>query len=841
MEGGSACELNKGCSSFEHSRDRQQNLDSHLGRKEINRREKRHVQQDESATLLIPLPKHCGNSDVRHGDGGLSTTSSAHTTIHKRNEEIRAKSEGSLRPTSDAVTVPDVPGICGQQEGSTKGQRIFSIPCTNSQFPVPPPTCGPCIPVPCTKDVHQENIQTPPAPATVKETVLPSFGQQSVSELPKPPTSNLYDMWGPAEQHREQLQLPTPPGTSNKASKGLRASGDIVETIATVALPHNESSFQQLSSQGASPALPSPPGQLTEAAHTIPQTPKGLQLSSVEGQEQRKRNCQRGHMNPMTRSTTLGSRKLKEVCPEDSNLSGLKKPSCTAHQLQNAVIAMQWRLDEVVQRSVKGNAAFFASNDPHGSKTYQVVARGIKEMLPSAMMQRGDYLYVVPRNLADNINSLIDDVDLPEMIKGGLRLSLFSGLDDMYKKVRMSLSTNKLEESPSHLYQDIELDAQKDMDVPLLQPRLEHSADGTVLGKMYPGTFALKGNAQMVDQSPNESSSKVHAADLQLPTPPSHCAIDQQGTGCSNVKPATSSLLSQNGMEHLDITVKASSMIPIKDSGSHTGVRDVFSGFDVNSLGQKTNEELACEIAGRLKKNDALLIKFLVASIDDSGRDIFLDRFISLQPSSPDGAHMVPNLFPLVGSTTEHTNHTSQRNSDNQDTDNTPSLLSLISSSCRSPDILNTVPLKEDEDCALDRSKVGATPAAGVMDSTILMNVFPEQTSLKLSKDHLSSSKQSLSSLLGLDPELKLLEDSKIDRSPPLDRIQELMKLPGSSKPVEPKFMNRLEGTIQNRKTSGPLWDFQEKCVKKAEAGGNFIFVAPTGSGKTKIFVEITR
>lgn len=55
-----------------------------------------------------------------------------------------------------------------------------------------------------------------------------------------------------------------------------------------------------------------------------------------------------------------------------------------------------------------------------------------------------------------------------------------------------------------------------------------------------------------------------------------------------------------------------------------------------------------------------------------------------------------------------------------------------------------------------------------------------------------------------------------------------------------PKFMSKMKDYIGQRE-SGPMRRYQEECVKRVDAGGNWIFVAPTGAGKTKIFVECSR
>ncbi|GMH37540.1 hypothetical protein BSKO_05413 [Bryopsis sp. KO-2023] len=55
-----------------------------------------------------------------------------------------------------------------------------------------------------------------------------------------------------------------------------------------------------------------------------------------------------------------------------------------------------------------------------------------------------------------------------------------------------------------------------------------------------------------------------------------------------------------------------------------------------------------------------------------------------------------------------------------------------------------------------------------------------------------------------------------------------------------PKALRKIDGYIGQRK-SGKLRKYQEHCVDKVTTGGNFVFVAPTGAGKTKIFVEAAR
>lgn len=55
-----------------------------------------------------------------------------------------------------------------------------------------------------------------------------------------------------------------------------------------------------------------------------------------------------------------------------------------------------------------------------------------------------------------------------------------------------------------------------------------------------------------------------------------------------------------------------------------------------------------------------------------------------------------------------------------------------------------------------------------------------------------------------------------------------------------PKFVNKMKDYIGQRE-SGPLRRYQEECVRRVDNGGNWVFVAPTGAGKTKIFVECSR
>ena len=56
----------------------------------------------------------------------------------------------------------------------------------------------------------------------------------------------------------------------------------------------------------------------------------------------------------------------------------------------------------------------------------------------------------------------------------------------------------------------------------------------------------------------------------------------------------------------------------------------------------------------------------------------------------------------------------------------------------------------------------------------------------------------------------------------------------------KPKFLNKMKDYVGQR-ASGPLRRYQAECIERFLTGENFIFVAPTGAGKTKIFVECSR
>lgn len=848
LEEGPACASNGGCDGFRGSRDAQLDAVSSTGKNGTSASGNRHPQQE--PPISIPIPQ-----SGRSVGGKSCTESSAHGMPKAMNDVSELRYQRSSSFTSDIITIPDVPSGCSQRQGSTEGQCAFARPNSGLQLPIPPPVSRPSKPVPCTRDSGSTipvPIQTASTSPPRQEAVLPNAVRQCIlpdpiSGLPKPPTPNLYPMHNPAEHHSRQLQLPTPPGLGSKAIIRGRVPGDIIEATSVATSTHNAVIAQQSNLQGYSMILPSPPKQLSRAASISLQSQKGLVHTpvSVCVQEERKAqgDSQTGHMNPMASGSVLGADRLQEVCPEDSNLSGLKKPMCTKEQLQHAMLAIRSRLDDIVRHSVQGNVSLFAPNDPSGLTTCQVVIERIEKMLPAAIMQRGDYLYVVPRHLARDIDSIFDDLDLSEMVKGGLRLSLFHGLDTVYKSVRMRLSTNQLESSPSHLYQDIELDAQKKMDEPLLEPRFEHSADGTVLGKVYPGTCTLKSSSQAlpVEQSTQELNVKPQVAKLQLPTPPVYRGVERQKAEMNNLKLTPSSLPPCHGIGCLDLNVETASTSFMKGTEAHMGTIDVFAGFDVSSLGNKSDEEVACAVADRLVKNRGLLINFMVASMEDCGRDIFLDRFVSLQSSPIDGASTAPDTSPVVCSTIEPAFPTMQTKSCTRDIDDTSSLLSLIGPPCQLSETLKTVPVQEDTDCSVSRSISSVSPSTSGMDCNVLMTMVPQPSSLKLGMDQLTSSKGSLSSLLGLDPQLKLLGDSEIGRSSINDRLQQLMNLSGPSRAAQPKFMDKLRDYILKQKPSGPLRKYQEECVEKAEGGDNFIFVAPTGSGKTKIFVEITR
>lgn len=51
----------------------------------------------------------------------------------------------------------------------------------------------------------------------------------------------------------------------------------------------------------------------------------------------------------------------------------------------------------------------------------------------------------------------------------------------------------------------------------------------------------------------------------------------------------------------------------------------------------------------------------------------------------------------------------------------------------------------------------------------------------------------------------------------------------------------RLEEFYEESKGPQPLRDYQKEAVARTKDGSNIICVAPTGSGKTKIFVEAAR
>lgn len=83
-------------------------------------------------------------------------------------------------------------------------------------------------------------------------------------------------------------------------------------------------------------------------------------------------------------------------------------------------------------------------------------------------------------------------------------------------------------------------------------------------------------------------------------------------------------------------------------------------------------------------------------------------------------------------------------------------------------------------------------------------------------------------------PDLSMLSDQQIRAL--FRNASYLMKCEIS----KPKFLNKMKDYV-GQKASGPLRKYQEECVKRFMTGKNFLFVAPTGAGKTKIFVECSR
>lgn len=83
-------------------------------------------------------------------------------------------------------------------------------------------------------------------------------------------------------------------------------------------------------------------------------------------------------------------------------------------------------------------------------------------------------------------------------------------------------------------------------------------------------------------------------------------------------------------------------------------------------------------------------------------------------------------------------------------------------------------------------------------------------------------------------PDISTLSDSQIKSL--FKNAPYLMK----NEVSKPKFLNNMREYIGQR-ASGPMRGYQEQFVQRFASGGNYVIVAPTGAGKTKVFVECSR
>lgn len=347
----------------------------------------------------------------------------------------------------------------------------------------------------------------------------------------------------------------------------------------------------------------------------------------------------------------------------------------------------------------------------------------ISSNLSDAIMQRNNYLYLIPRRLCQKVAAAIQQLNVPEVFLGGMLSHLYVGMEELYRNFRWDLMTMKMEESPSHLYGDL--------------------------------SEAAIADIKSQEKNKKEEIKENHIRNIQ--------------------------------------------MSKIKDAN-----------FKLDEIGDKTENGIIGVSYEKFIKHPDMLKLFLENFMQDCGKDIFIEKLMNLNKDSSSSSMTDRNddlaLEPVVLVPSANASHFDNNElnvlNDNLNVtreDISENVLQLHhASSFKSISSLSSESAENIETAVVKNMSNYNDMFNMKTIQTFLPNVTEDQ--LKLFNEYVPTAARELKS---------------------------------------PKFCDDLSHYMKN--TKFPLREYQKVAIDEAAVGDNVIFVAPTGSGKTKIFVECAR